>query len=73
MPENSNWIAIYGISALCGIGFTMSLFIGSLAYEETQFNMVFDERLGIIVGSLISAIIGYFVLKTQYGKNKAID
>ncbi len=70
MPENSNWVSIYGISALCGIGFTMSLFIGSLAYEETQFNMVFDERLGIIVGSLVSALIGYFVLKTQYGKKR---
>ncbi|WP_223789553.1 Na+/H+ antiporter NhaA [Marinicella meishanensis] len=69
MPERSNWVAIYGISALCGIGFTMSLFIGSLAYEETQFDMVFDERLGIIVGSMISALIGFFVLKTQYGKN----
>ncbi len=69
MPDNSNWVSIYGISALCGIGFTMSLFIGGLAYEETQFDMVFDERLGIIVGSLISAIIGFFVLKTQYGKN----
>ena len=69
MPERSNWVSIYGISALCGIGFTMSLFIGSLAYEETQFDMVFDERLGIIVGSMISAIIGYFVLKTQYGTN----
>lgn len=69
MPDNSNWMALYGVSALCGIGFTMSLFIGSLAFEETQFDMVFDERLGIIVGSLISATIGYFVLKTQYGKN----
>ncbi len=71
MPERSNWIAIYGVSALCGIGFTMSLFIGSLAYEETQFDMFFDERLGIIVGSLVSALIGFFVLKTQYGKNAA--
>ena len=69
MPENSNWISLYGVAALCGIGFTMSLFIGSLAYEETQFNMIFDERLGIIVGSLISALIGFFVLKTQYGKH----
>ncbi|MCX7555050.1 Na+/H+ antiporter NhaA [Marinicella sp. S1101] len=71
MPDRSNWVAIYGVSALCGIGFTMSLFIGSLAYEETQFDMVFDERLGIIVGSMISATIGFFVLKTQYGKNAA--
>jgi len=69
LPEKSSWISLYGISALCGIGFTMSLFIGSLAYEETQFNIVFDERLGIIVGSLISAIIGYMVLKSQYGKS----
>jgi NhaA family Na+:H+ antiporter len=67
MPERTNWVAIYGISALCGIGFTMSLFIGSLAYEETQFNWVFDERLGIIIGSMVSAIIGYLVLKSQYG------
>jgi NhaA family Na+:H+ antiporter len=67
MPERANWVAIYGISALCGIGFTMSLFIGSLAYEETQFNIIFDERLGIIIGSMVSAIIGYLVLKSQYG------
>lgn len=67
LPEQSNWISLYGISALCGIGFTMSLFIGSLAYEETQFDLFFDERLGIIIGSVVSAIIGFFVLKTQYG------
>ncbi|MFC3195708.1 Na+/H+ antiporter NhaA [Marinicella sediminis] len=67
MPDRANWVSIYGISALCGIGFTMSLFIGSLAYEETQFNIIFDERLGIIIGSMVSAIIGYFVLKTQFG------
>ena len=61
-------MSLYGISALCGIGFTMSLFIGSLAYEETQFDMIFDERLGIIVGSLISALIGFFVIKSQLQK-----
>jgi len=41
----------------------MSLFIGSLAFEETGVNMLFDERLGIIVGSLFSALLGYFVLR----------
>jgi NhaA family Na+:H+ antiporter len=71
LPERSNWLSLYGISALCGIGFTMSLFIGSLAYEETQFDIFFDERLGIIVGSMISALVGYFVLKTQYGGKKS--
>jgi len=68
LPEHSNLMSLYGISALCGIGFTMSLFIGSLAYEETQFDMIFDERLGIIVGSLISALIGFFVIKSQLQK-----
>ena len=68
LPEHSNLMSLYGISALCGIGFTMSLFIGSLAYEETQFDMIFDERLGIIVGSLISALIGFFVIKSQLKK-----
>jgi NhaA family Na+:H+ antiporter len=67
LPEGSNWVSLYGIAALCGIGFTMSLFIGSLAYEETQFNIFFDERLGIIVGSMVSALIGYFVLRSQFG------
>lgn len=71
LPERSNWLSLYGIAALCGIGFTMSLFIGSLAYEETQFDIFFDERLGIIVGSMVSALVGYFVLKTQYGSKKS--
>lgn len=63
LPEGSNWASLYGVSALCGIGFTMSLFIGSLAFEETGVNLLFDERLGIIVGSLVSGIIGYLVLR----------
>ena len=62
MPSNMSWTTLYGTSALCGIGFTMSLFIGSLAFEETGVNLLFDERLGIIVGSLVSGIIGYLIL-----------
>ena len=46
-----------------GIGFTMSLFIGSLAFEQTNINLLFDERLGIIIGSLISGVVGYIVLR----------
>lgn len=63
LPRDMSWASLYGISALCGIGFTMSLFVGSLAFEETGVNQLFDERLGIIVGSLISGLIGYVVLK----------
>ena len=61
-----NWGLLYGASALCGIGFTMSLFIGSLAFEDTGVDRLFDERLGIIIGSVVSGVIGYIILtKTQ--------
>ncbi len=63
LPEDMNWIHMYGTSLVCGVGFTMSLFIGSLAFESTGVNLLFDERLGIIVGSLLSAVCGYFVLR----------
>jgi len=62
LPKGMNWLSLYGVSALCGIGFTMSLFVGSLAFEETGVNLLFDERVGIIIGSLVSGVIGYFVL-----------
>ncbi|MEJ2054271.1 MAG: Na+/H+ antiporter NhaA, partial [Calditrichaceae bacterium] len=63
LPESMSWSSLYGTAALCGIGFTMSLFIGSLAFEETGKNLLFDERLGIIVGSIISGVIGYLILR----------
>lgn len=64
LPTGMTWLTLYGTSALCGIGFTMSLFVGSLAFEETGVNLLFDERLGIIIGSLLSGFIGYLVLNT---------
>ncbi|GAV21151.1 Na+:H+ antiporter, NhaA family [Mariprofundus micogutta] len=63
LPSNVNWSLIYGVSLLCGIGFTMSLFIGSLAFESSGENLFFDERLGIIVASTFSAICGYLWLR----------
>jgi len=68
LPKGMNWASLYGTSMLCGIGFTMSLFIGSLAFEETGVNLLFDERLGIIVGSLASGAIGFLVLKFGLGR-----
>jgi len=64
LPEGASWGSLYGVSILCGVGFTMSLFVGSLAFENTSFDPkdVFDERLGIILGSLLSGIFGYVVL-----------
>jgi NhaA family Na+:H+ antiporter len=63
LPGDMSWGSLYGTAALCGIGFTMSLFIGSLAFEETNVNLLFDDRLGIITGSLASGVIGYLVLR----------
>lgn len=68
LPEGMTASGLLGVSALCGIGFTMSLFIGSLAFEETGVNLLFDERLGIIVGSIASGLLGYFVLSKTLPK-----
>lgn len=65
LPEDLSWLHLYGMALLCGVGFTMSLFIGSLAFETTGVNLLFDERLGIIVGSLLSGTCGYFVLRAS--------
>ena len=62
LPAGVRWRHVYGVALLCGVGFTMSLFIGSLAFDQTDASLLFDERLGIIVGSLLSGVIGYVVL-----------
>lgn len=73
MPDGMNWGALYGMAALCGIGFTMSLFIGSLAFNQTDVAMVFDERFGIVFGSLLSGVVGAFILHKSLPPNKATD
>lgn len=62
LPRGGGWFGLYGISLLCGVGFTMSLFIGSLAFENVG-AVTFDERIGIMLGSLVSGTLGYLVLK----------
>jgi len=68
LPEGTGWMPLYGIAALCGIGFTMSLFISSLAAEQIGTGMMIDDRLGILGGSLLSAVIGYLVLAYSLGR-----
>ncbi len=72
LPDNVNWKQLYGVAFLCGVGFTMSLFIGSLAFEQggTEANLM-NDRLGILVGSTISAIAGYLYLNKVLPKNEA--
>jgi NhaA family Na+:H+ antiporter len=62
LPEGTGWLDLYGVAALCGIGFTMSLFISGLAAEQIGTGEMVDNRLGILLGSLLSAAIGYLVL-----------
>ena len=71
MPEGMNYASLYGTACLAGVGFTMSLFIGSLAFEENPGMSLFDERLGIITGSIASGLVGYFVLAMALKKPQA--
>lgn len=61
MPNGTNWACLYAVSALCGIGFTMSLFIGGLAFDDLQHQA--SIRLGVLVASVISAVVGYSILR----------
>ncbi len=63
LPESVTWRQLYGAAILCGIGFTMSLFIGSLAFDQVNAGAASTDRLGILAGSLISAIVGYLFLR----------
>jgi Na+:H+ antiporter, NhaA family len=63
LPSGVNLRQVYGAAVLCGVGFTMSLFIGMLAFENSAGGeAVLNDRLGIVVGSMLSAVVGYFVL-----------
>lgn len=63
IPDGANSLQLYGVSTLCGIGFTMSLFIGSLAFEHTGGEYLMTYRIGILAGSLIAAVLGYLLLR----------
>lgn len=62
LPDKASWSQLYGVSLIAGIGFTMSLFIGSLAFEGDTGGMADQVKLGVLVGSLLSAICGAVVL-----------
>jgi len=61
MPNNANWIKFYGVGILTGIGFTMSLFVGNLAFVDYPSDMD-GVKIGVLSGSLLSALVGYFLL-----------
>ena len=61
IPRNSNWLSLYGVSILTGIGFTMSLFVGNLAFVN-NIEYMDGVKIGVLSGSLLSTVFGYFVL-----------
>jgi len=73
LPTGANWMQMYGVALLCGIGFTMSLFISSLAFQQSSQAVPFDDRLGILFGSFVSGVIGYLVLRMASRKVLASD
>jgi NhaA family Na+:H+ antiporter len=61
-PQNASWAETWGVSVLCGVGFTMSLFISELAFPGSRL-LVEEAKIGILLGSLISAVLGYALLR----------
>jgi len=61
MPNNSNWFTLYGVGVLTGIGFTMSLFVGNLAFIDNN-QYIDGVKLGVLSGSLLSTLFGYFLI-----------
>ena len=69
LPDGVNWMQVFGVACACGIGFTMSLFIAGLAFEHGSGDYFAGDRLGILIGSILSAIAGYLLLHLSLPKN----
>jgi len=67
LPSGASWIQMYGVAILTGIGFTMSLFIGNLAFESEIF--ISQMKIGVLVGSFLSAVLGYLLLNFKSSRN----
>jgi NhaA family Na+:H+ antiporter len=74
LPKGVSFAQVYGVAILCGIGFTMSLFIGMLAFENAASGeVIVTDRLGILAGSMLSAVVGYVVLHLVLPKTRCSD
>src|SRR3990167_348489 len=69
LPERCTWLDLYGVSLLCGIGFTMSLFLGTLSFQNQPAYLT-TVRLGVIFGSVLSGLLGSFILHIALDKSK---
>ena len=68
LPEKANFVQLYAVGILCGIGFTMSLFVDALAYNGSD-AFHHADNLAILLGSMISGIVGYFIARAVGNKN----
>ncbi len=71
LPTGTTWGQVYGVAILCGIGFTMSLFIGTLAFEHGNFDLLAGVKIGVLIGSVLSAAWGLLVLHFVLPKHKS--
>ncbi|MNL44894.1 Na(+)/H(+) antiporter NhaA [compost metagenome] len=71
LPQGANWGQVLGVAILCGIGFTMSLFVGSLAFEPGVSDFAGMDRMGILTGSILAALIGYAVTAMASRKHES--
>ncbi len=69
-PHGSSWSQIYGVSVLCGIGFTMSLFIGNLAFARSPL-LVDEVKIGVLTGSIVAALAGMLILRLSSSRNES--
>jgi NhaA family Na+:H+ antiporter len=67
LPARSTWLQLYGVALLCGIGFTMSLFIGSLAFPGAP-HLIDEVKVGVLIGSILSALAGAAVLVAAHNR-----
>ena len=67
-PTGATWVELYGVSLLCGVGFTMSLFIGALAFPDDLRSA--EVRLGVLMGSILSCAAGMAVLGWAQGRRR---
>lgn len=73
LPTDVSWLQMYAASLLCGIGFTMSLFIGTLAFEFEGTEYLTSVKLGVLVGSLMSAILGAMIIRISASRRPAVS
>lgn len=69
IPKGANWLSMYSVAIICGVGFTMSLFIGNLAFGDAGAGYAAQVRFGVLVGSGVSGLLGYLLLRWSCGQS----